>query len=1559
MVNGPVDETQFTRFERVIRALKNPNSNLEKRVALLTGEKPSGPLVSRRPVSLFKTKEDRDAERAEAIKRAGPQPLTFAEKFLQPQDIFDELEGAKDDEQRYPGPYRVTGPAAGGKVLSFIDQARSQFDGGLPKAANPSIGLITDETKDAAQVSPTPVPIGTPETHTELAIEASSIPGVGTFKTVNVENEKPIPQFDPSKTSPEVFTKLQGIFTELTAIEDRIPDKPTPRPIDEVTADDLRMRELLTEIQPIADQLMPTSEVIELMQKKLPGMDQSTMDLMMLPFKIGLTGLTAFGKVLEGADRPFHALIRSRFDDDVRRLAADLRDQGMSTLEAAQIAYERKVPVWKQVLGDFIAPTLFLPFIGAPGTAAKIFGMGPVAAKSLAKLSGTSGLRSAKQLTEVSNRFIEARYGLLIENPNYIRPLSDVAGEVPLSDIARPLSRNIADAQRAELGITKAATGIEGVDPPGNLGGAIDVIPPENSSFFIAQLRDLRDVASHVVATDNAVIKWVGTKSGLQGINPSFLRHTRVGRLVTGYYRQKVAAGEAAEVAVAAALDVRAQRFTGRTSPVTPVNSDGFYGDTGKLWQDVFSEPDKFNLTANQRKYIDDYHQVIDEIEAERVANGLRARAKTNTPDGWFYTPRSVEELQGFDVLRRSDASLARKFDEATDGFNRGVKYSNNPRETLLFHVKSGYNEIIAKQLDDALVAHSVRPSKLVPVAITAASGVAVRAAASARSTLRRLIREQARLQILAKATKTRKAAKGVQTRAANKVAAINPEVIAAKAELDKAIKELKRVQNQYRNAITSAKNAVSAPGNLFGRASTDKIAIGIWRNKFFPKEDADNLKDAIGAVVAPKANIFAKGLERLGNTIRFLASVGDFAAPFIQGLPVLADNPVVWARATAMHYTAWFDPTVQSRFLRDHLTTYKKMARDGIPVGDPEFFAALEKGRGFSPGQLLELLPKGQTARGIAQQTGRQTFGRFQSSYSTFLGQSRALLYEALEDGWKGRSDELAAYLRNLTGGLDSRALGVGPSQAATESVWLAFSPRLLRSTFGLVGSALQPWTYRGRRSLKNLSVMVSGATGIYISTGLAMGRPWEEIVDGLDPTNGKKFLSYKFGDDYIGVGGQVRAITQFTAAMYSTLVPGGKPITDLLPWNIDIFENPVLAFYFSRGAPAVNIVSAIIEVGTGLDAAPYEVIDGPIDLAQFIGTSALPFAIQGMLEGDSGFATLAGLAGARTSPATPYNKRDEARRDEMRSRRDKNGIPLLAQDEIYTRDRWAALGQDIRNSIDESPALAPHIFDVKEAQRAQGDQYREYADKNEALSDLKTQRITAAATEFGPSPEFRKKFREIANELGTRKQQLRDDNGAALEFFDTLDPPTAEFDRAMDAYADAFDDPDIHDALGDIVFSALQENLAVVESDFGADMMERIRIHRARNDHPLEVEMDAAIMVLEPFWDVDDQIFGTEGFLAEQYAQWRRHPNENKRADQLDAMTASQKRRFEYLLGKRTDGRRKMRENGVDAQLIDALYAIWYGDSPIHRRNKRLVERNGFAGVIDYARRMMRDGN
>ena len=552
-----------------------------------------------------------------------------------------------------------------------------------------------------------------------------------------------------------------------------------------------------------------------------------------------------------------------------------------------------------------------------------------------------------------------------------------------------------------------------------------------NANSFAAPLREFDQVVAEVVTSENPVIR---ATIGHTGINPSVLQNTEVGQGLVAYGRQNASAKELTEVAIGAALDSHRAPISGKI-PID-INKDGFLGESGKLWNDIFSQEElPSSITGEGRAFIDDFRKVIDEVEQMRVEAGLKPRAKTK--EGWYYTPRQANQARDIELLKTSDPNLARIYDEATEGFANGIRYNADPVATLKIHVRQAYKEILNKQLSDYLEPLSITGKEILEEtnpAVIRAYEDAIRVAVAKANDIRRMQNQMRRLTIGGGETGTLRVrpstdqgttAQQIRRLEARRESLLGPDkgFKASQEEIDKSLRdvdfllnslrapptgtevevgagfaakvlrdaralnrkdlqaninkakdELKdltlardKAKRAYTNALEANQKGEIAPGNLFGRAE-DEIQVKKWHNRFFPLEDAKKLEEGLGqyGFNPRQANFAADVFGKAVNTSRFLASVGDFAAPFIQGLPLLARNPEVWGRATLRHYQAFFDPTVQSRLMRDYLTEFQEMARHGVPVGDPEFFRALEAGGGFSPGRLLEFLPKGgKEARG------------------------------------------------------------------------------------------------------------------------------------------------------------------------------------------------------------------------------------------------------------------------------------------------------------------------------------------------------------------------------------------------------------------------------------------------------------------------------------------------------------------------------------------------------------------------------------------------------------------
>ena len=985
----------------------------------------------------------------------------------------------------------------------------------------------------------------------------------------------------------------------------------------------------------------------------------------------------------------------------------------------------------------------------------------------------------------------------------------------------------------------------------------------EVGNLIVPNLRHVQQWADDVVTTDLAISQVPGIRDAINLINPSVLRNSAVGRLITGRQGQQASVEQLVQTALSK-LDARGAFLTG-TLPFR-IDKDGFFENTGKQWMDVFQRPAQYRsqMTQEASDYIDDFLRIIDEGNNLRRAHGLLT-LPSNT-EGWFYVPRQVRDIRGVALRKPTNAKLTRFYDEATDAVEQGVQYERDPRAVLENHLKSTYREIIEKQFSEAIAPLSLAPKQLLPEGLVVEMRQAIVRRQRAQNEVNRLR--------VPRVTKDGKVTK--QEKALRKT--LSEQRDAANAGLQAARVVHKDVRDRYLKAIERARRAeVTDHKAPFFGVTGDTIGIKAWRNRFFTREDAKFLEDALGTFgrTPDKANPIYGSMEKLGNYVRFLSAVGDFAEPFIQGLPVLAENPRVWAQATELHYRAFFNPKVMSKFIDDHRRTFEEMASYGVSIGDPEFFAALRPGEGIAFGRLLERLPKGREARLLAQEGGRQSFGRFQASYNAGLGSARALLWEANKDAFRNKN-ELAAWIRNLTGALDSRALGVGPGQRGFESMWLAFSPRLLRSTIALVDDSVRGFinlrpgasaTQQQVRSMRTMGQFLGGVHLTYVLTGLAAGKDWKEIGEGLNPLNGKRYLAHQINGEWIGVGGQIRAIIQFMGNMGKTI--GTGEIDNFLVG--DVRENPVLSAYMSRGAVGTNLATTAIEGTTGINADAYENIDSLPTMFRHLGKSALPFAVQGVLEGESVFPTvLAGMVGARTSPQRPSEKVDEARKTTMRQ------TPALV--EFAERD-WKDIPDDVQNLVDAQPDVVKVLEERAKHNRSMGNRYQEFKDEEVKADKAFTVNVNTAWNTMGPSREFRDALSFQNSSRSQKKAALRVRYEDDLDFFNELEPSAEPFNVALKLYRETMYAPGLEDELsGDFIFKEWERRLAALfgdtETGEGGDPLvkpheERIKAHLEADDPDGVKALREARAFLEPYFTITEDVVGKAG-LADLYDRY-----------------------------------------------------------------------------------------
>lgn len=480
---------------------------------------------------------------------------------------------------------------------------------------------------------------------------------------------------------------------------------------------------------------------------------------------------------------------------------------------------------------------------------------------------------------------------------------------------------------------------------------------------------------------------------------------------------------------------------------------------------------------------------------------------------------------------------------------------------------------------------------------------------------------------------------------------------------LDKAYGDLMTQKRRYKEALDQARRSLSTKAPVFGNqglAPDQRVDIEIrnWNNRVLRKEDVDVYRNFVRTATnqPPGVGPVNRALVAGAAVWRSTQAVADFATAFIQGLPVAGISPRTWAGMMVEQYRSFGDPVRRAQFMAEHAETAGRMG-GRVTLEGEEALGGFRLGAEKGSQVARAIAPKvaghrvGQAALATAEEIVHQPIGRFEASYQHALNYSRVKLWEALEHKYAGQEDALAEFINKATGGIRTSTMGILPAQRAVEGFWLGFSSRLLRSTVALAKDAMmgsakfalrQPVGAEEALAARSLFGLAAGATTMYVASGLALGKSWEEIQEGIDPTSGKKFLSHEVNGTWYGVGGQVRALVQLGANLTVDLLRLSNGEAPSAVSSIRPQDNPLVGYWQGRASPALSVGGAVLEgvSGGNWNAVPYRDIDNPIDLAEFLGTSLLPFAAQAAIEGQSSWGVGAGMLGARSSEATPNER-------------------------------------------------------------------------------------------------------------------------------------------------------------------------------------------------------------------------------------------------------------------------------------------------------------------------------
>lgn len=746
-------------------------------------------------------------------------------------------------------------------------------------------------------------------------------------------------------------------------------------------------------------------------------------------------------------------------------------------------------------------------------------------------------------------------------------------------------------------------------------------------------------------------------------IDPTKLMDERFGKAYAAQQQQALAGANKAEGIAQRVFDSKGvgrdifNEWDPKTSTVQLAN-----GARTNIY-DLLDSADvtKFKLTPEETAAWYDARRAVGEINQMLADSGFKAA------EGWLswkdisfhrdVLGRVVDNVE-LKNIGKTNPFLARVIENAAEAAARGVEY-NSPRESLRLYAESAY--ALQSEKDLATYLEAIDPGSLDTRSVTSVDITKARvpglfeqkmaAAGELKSAVGKFSTASERLKALqaAKVAAVQAVNQGLASpvlgagdefsstvadilnneyrwstqnlahntnivqQLSSDIKTTESEVANLKAAKMSVAESLDKLRKQWNTESKISQSASWAPGHLFGYTNLDQVPVGKWKQRFVLKtvtqngkaversayEDLAKWVDTASGLPKPEART-ARWITDIINLLRSAGATGDMAAPFIQGLVTMGYAPAKWAYATWLHTKAFFDPAVQAKYVRDNYEVLQEMTNNGVQIGESELMDVARHS-----GPISSKIKAVATVGGQYNVPGRMIkslYGRFQAQYETFNTVLRTELYKSVSSAMA--PEEAGRFVNYMTGGVDPRMLTVTPNRRAIEAMYLAFSPRLFRSTIALVANAAVPTSAAGQESLVALSRLASVATGMYVLTGYAMGKSEKEIQHGLDPTSGRRFLSHEINGNWVGYGGTVRSIAQLVAK----LATNPKSIT-----STDVFQNPLMGFYLGRSAPGLNFGMAAMEAATGLDTMPYENLNGPLSFFKdYLAPGLLPFSLQ-----------------------------------------------------------------------------------------------------------------------------------------------------------------------------------------------------------------------------------------------------------------------------------------------------------------------------------------------------------
>ena len=1157
---------------------------------------------------------------------------------------------------------------------------------------------------------------------------------------------------------------------------------------------------------------------------------------------------------------------------------------GKSWLEREIAEYEAwESPKFAKGLAEISTPVYWIPVGGA------IAGGG--------KLMGRMGMRGAAAPVEALGRGVtrvEMLPGELVtkgvkKGIRAVKPTPELA-------YARPPGMRAAEVKPPTETISSKSSRVRGpYDPvtPGEI--RLQALPP------------MRTLEEHLAATyppdivDNlmtTLAKAPGGRKTIQLIDQRAVADTDALTLALAASARRVESEAIAKGAVQPLAAMNPKRLFGYGDDMMVPEALLRMPNQSRAIGDVMRFPGHYNLNAAQRAYIEQGYKILDDIKL--LAKEYGVPFKERTMKGGHYWPMTTEgrlvavnqasgamrpiahegELLAGEIARiEAGGSIINKpLEHVTqlEGMQAGVKYLP-PTEQIESYAKQWLDRLGDYEVREYARAMARAAGEKVTTLermgqireITVAAGLEVsnlkyirRAVLDAKagkklheSTLKAVSK---RAQQIGEGTPAMKEMRGeiisTALRRANNIAdkkkrapILDPINRQLRNELRDAQEVLKPLRAEYKHARELA---------ALPKAYETTIRSGVFAGDIYPVE----IGNALNKVYGDRANAILANLEKVAAVPRMTMAGMDFGATQIHLLPLLFRAPERWAKAFAMQFRAFKNPESVSKYLTENAEVAAEMARQGTVLGGHSEFM-----------QAAGLTARVARKVPVAGEPLAQVIGKFESSFTGALTVGQVETYKALRSMARTPEEiaQVNAYVRSITGTLDSRLLGLPAGQRAAEAALIAFAPRYTRSLFAAMRYTMRSGVTQ-KEALRTMGQLAAGSAALYYAICTMAGQEPK-----LDPTRGD-FMTIRIKDTNVGLGSGYMAITRLMANVADAAASEPARFGKINPLDPDSWrDNPFAKFMRGRtsvlSGTSIDILTGRTYLGEPLDSVPDV-------LREEVVGNMLPFWAAGYITDDPrpGLAQLpVEMFGMRAWEKTYYERRNELFDKYAQEDYGMDFDQLIEERGELYRDMLIDAHPDLRKAVEKAEARTAEYGGVEEKTWFK---YKEEMGKiDQRTSDELWKAHNAVDAGVMTAREFRFKTAEIYAESRAMRKVIEEDPQykTVMEFFDSPVDKSDMYigDIAFHEYAEAVFAKDLEDEYGVYQYDEAERRKQAILVKYGSDIYDYIqnRLSYGKDEPGMMKLLRKARDVLDPYWGVQSTVLRRYGISAEKFDEYK----------------------------------------------------------------------------------------